>query len=442
MEKTIVYGVATSSYQIEGGVNENGAGLTNWTVFSKKSDTIHKNQNGDTACDHFHLWESDVELMHQLGIQSYRFSISWARIFPDNSGVINEEGLKFYESLLHKLHEYSIEPMITLYHWDLPQWLEVQGGWSNPSIIDHFEKYALTLVNRFSNLCSKWITLNEPWVFLHKGFITGEHAPGIRDIHYAGKSYVNILRTHTNACKKIKELVPNIEIGIACNVTYVAPGSVSINDINAAERFESYINRLFLDPLLTGSIPNIAWELFQNELPEEWRKHAHELLTPNDFVGLNYYSKTTIKANENHFLGVQASNSGLPVTSMDWEIYPKGLSTILAWAFERYKLPIYITENGAAFDDVVSENGEINDTDRIHYFSDHLAEVLEATQSGVPVLGYYAWSFLDNFEWEAGYDKRFGLVYVDFESLKRTVKNSGYFYRDFIVNQHSTLIYD
>lgn len=435
----MLYGVATSSYQIEGGVNENGAGLSNWTVFSKKSGNVYADHNGDIACDHFHLWEKDIELMHELGIQSYRFSISWARIFPDNSGLINEDGIKFYESILQKLNEYAIEPMITLYHWDLPQWLEDQGGWSNPSIVDHFERYALTLLDRFSELCSKWITLNEPWVFLHKGLITGEHAPGIKDLQFAGKSYVNILRTHTNACSKMKLHAPNVDVGVACNVTYVAPYTDLPEDIQAAKRFESYINTLFLDPWFAGFIPNIAWDIFESELPEEWRHDATELMTINDFIGLNYYSKTTIKSDADQFLGIASAYSGLPVTAMNWEIYPKGLSHLLSWAYNRYNLPIYITENGAAFDDTITDSGEIFDVDRTKYFNEHLLELHKSLESGIPILGYYAWSFLDNFEWEEGYDKRFGIVHIDFKTLKRTVKNSGYFYRDFILNQYESV---
>ncbi|HAC16113.1 MAG TPA: beta-glucosidase [Bacteroidetes bacterium] len=440
MHRPFIYGVATSSYQIEGGIGEHGAGTSNWTVFSQKPGNISNFENGNIACDHYHLWADDIDLMHEMGIQSYRFSISWSRIFPDNSGKVNEEGLLYYERILHKLQSLNIEPMITLYHWDLPQWLEERGGWSNPDIIEHFCTYSLTVFKRFNKFCDKWITLNEPWVFLHKGYITGEHAPGIEDLSTAGRSYVNILRSHVLAASKMRSEAPHIEIGIACNVSYIEPATSNNADIVAASTFESYINSLFLDPWIRGSIPTVAWTLFKKDLPDKWLSDASELITQHDFVGLNYYSKTTIKSNQSVFLGAEITTSGLPETSMGWEIYPDGLTWILKWAFDTYKLPIYITENGAAFHDELLPSGDIDDVDRIDYFKSHLDSMQNAIKSGIPVLGYYAWSFLDNFEWEAGYEKRFGIVYVDFKTLQRTMKKSGEFYRDYIKNHNRLMV--
>lgn len=432
MDKSFVFGVATSSYQIEGGIDKDGAGVSNWTVFCNTRGTISNEDNGNVACNHYELWEQDLELMASLGIQSYRFSISWARIFPDATEKINLGGIHFYQRVLQKLQLLGIEPMITLYHWDLPQWLEEKGGWSNPDIVQHFTKYATTVYQYLNGLCSKWITLNEPWVFLHKGYITGEHAPGKTTIDLAGKAYVNILRAHTTAVQAMRSISDAGEVGVACNVSFIAPSSSRSQDINAAARFDSYINKLFLDPWIKGKLPEVAFELFGPQLPETWLHSAVEILTKHDFIGLNYYSKTTITHDSNEFLGCKLTHSGLPVTSMDWEIYPQGLTWLLQWAYFSYKIPIYITENGAAFDDAPNHDGNIQDTARIDYLKSHLEAVDVASGSGVDVRGYFAWSLLDNFEWEAGYGKRFGIIYVDFDTLQRTVKASGYFYKDAI----------
>jgi len=436
MDKSFIFGVATSSYQIEGGIDKDGAGVSNWTIFSNTQGNIANNDNGNIACNHYELWEDDLELMASLGIQSYRFSISWSRIFPDSTGVLNSDGINFYERLLRKLVELNIEPMITLYHWDLPQWLEERGGWANPDIVQYFSKYAAAVYQHFHTVCSKWITLNEPWVFLHKGYITGEHAPGIVDVGLAGKAYVNILRAHKAAVNAMRSISESNQIGVACNISFIAPSSSLSKDINAASRFDSYINKLFLDPWIKGKLPSVAFDLFGQQLPEKWLHSSDEIITKHDFIGLNYYSKTTITSDDSSFLGCKLSKSGLPVTSMDWEIYPQGLTWLLQWAYYSYKIPIYITENGAAFDDFQDESQSIIDESRVEYLKSHLKSVEVAIDSGVDIRGYYAWSFLDNFEWEAGFEKRFGIVYVDFNSLVRTVKNSGYFYRDYI-NQSS-----
>jgi beta-glucosidase len=432
MDKSFIFGVATSSYQIEGGIDKDGAGVSNWTVFSNSRGNITNDDTGNIACNHYGMWDTDLEMMASLGIQSYRFSISWSRIFPDSSEKVNLKGILFYQRILQKLIELDIEPMITLYHWDLPQWLEDIGGWTNPDIIHHFNKYATTVYQHFNSLCSKWITLNEPWVFLHKGYITGEHAPGIADTDLAGKAYVNILKSHAAAVREMRAISDSSEIGIACNVSFISPSTSLTQDINAASRYSSYINNLFLDPWIKGKIPEIAFELFGPQLPENWLYSSDELITKHDFIGLNYYSKTTIMFDNTSFMGCKQTYSGLPVTSMDWEIYPQGLTWLLQWAYYNYKIPIYITENGAAFEDELNVGGHIHDGARIDYFKSHLEAVDIASNSGVDVRGYYAWSFLDNFEWEAGYEKRFGIIYVDFNTLQRTIKDSGYFYKDYI----------
>lgn len=441
MEKSFIFGVATSSYQIEGGIDKDGAGDSNWTIFSNTPGKIVNGDTGKITCNHYDLWEEDLELMASLGIQSYRFSISWSRIFPDSSEVLNLKGLRFYENIIRKLIDLNIEPMITLYHWDLPQWLEEKGGWANPDIVQHFSTYSITVFKHFHKVCSKWITLNEPWVFLHKGYISGEHAPGITDINLAGKAYVNILRAHKAAIVAMRSVSESCHIGVACNVSFIAPSSSLSRDINAASRFDNYINKLFLDPWIKGKLPEVAIDLFGEQLPENWLHSSDEIITQNDFIGLNYYSKTTISSDKSSFLECKVSKSGLPVTSMDWEIYPQGLTWLLQWAYYSYKIPIYITENGAAFDDFLDESQTIKDDNRVDYLRSHLKSVEQALDSGVDVRGYYAWSFLDNFEWEAGYEKRFGIVYVDFNTLSRVVKNSGYFYRDYI-NQSSASITD
>jgi beta-glucosidase len=427
-----IYGVATSSYQIEGAINDDGAGISNWTAFCRINGTVAENHSGDIACDHYNLWPDDIRLMQEMEVQSYRFSISWSRIFPDNSGIPNKKGIEHYQNLTKSLIKAGIDPMITLYHWDLPQWLEEQGGWSNPDIIGHFSKYANVLVEHLSPYCSKWLTLNEPWVFMHKGFITGEHAPGHQDLAFAAKAYVNILRAHSAAVQVMKSTNHEIKVGVACNLTHIQPYSSTQADVTTASLQHSYQNELFLDPWFLGEIPEVAFELFSDFMPPEWRFDASELMISHDFMGVNYYTRSVVRYKSSNFLNTENAKAVLPTTSMGWEIYPEGFTSILDWCYKRYQTPIYVTENGAAFDDELVNNEKVEDDKRIEYLKNHLHACHQSVRNGADIRGYYAWSLLDNFEWELGYLKRFGLIHVDFNTQKRTIKKSGYFYRDFI----------
>jgi beta-glucosidase len=437
-EGKFIYGVATSSYQIEGCVDADGAGLSNWTVFSHNPGNVAMGHTGDIACNHYQRWAEDIALMKKLGVQSYRFSLSWSRIFPDDSGTPNLPGLQHYLDFTKSLVEAGIEPMITLYHWDLPQWIEDQGGWSNPKIIHYFSEYANITVEWLSPYCAKWITLNEPWVFLHKGFITGEHAPGYKDLAFAAKAYVNILKSHTKATRSMKERNQNIEIGIACNLTYIHPFSESQADLNIAEVQHSYQNELFLDPWIKGCVPKVAIDLFGSFNQEIHSLESSEIALNHDFLGINYYSRSVVKYEKGAFLDTGIAPKTLHTTAMDWEVYPDGFTQILDWCYNRYQTPIYVTENGAAYDDHVDANGSINDTNRISYFDQHLKACYKSIANGSDIRGYYAWSLLDNFEWELGYLRRFGLIHVDFETLERKIKNSGWHYREHILRMQNT----
>lgn len=438
-EHNFIYGVATSSYQIEGSPNADGAGLSNWTVFSHKPGKVFEGHTGDIACDHYRRWEEDIALMKKLGVQSYRYSLSWSRIFPNDSGIPNLAGIRHYQNFTKALVDAGIEPMITLYHWDLPQWIEDKGGWSNPDIVEDFCTYANIVVEWLSPYCSKWLTLNEPWVFLHKGFITGEHAPGYKDLTFAAKAYVNILKAHAKAVISMREKNRHIQVGIACHLTYVQPFTESSDDASVAALQHSYQNEMFLDPWIKGCIPKGIYDIFGDANPELPAFDVADVVVNHDFLGINYYSRYVVMYKKGNFLNTESAPKTLPTTAMDWEIFPEGFTKVLDWCYNRYKTPIYVTENGAAFDDSIDPERFINDTERIAYFESHLEACYKSISNGSDIRGYYAWSLLDNFEWEMGYLSRFGLVHVDFKTLRRQIKNSGLFYRDHIAQMRNSI---
>ncbi len=434
---TFLFGVATSSYQIEGAEFDNGASASIWSEFSRRKGAIQDGSTGLIACDHYHRYDDDVALMAEMGMKAYRFSLSWARIWPDDSGIPNPDGVAFYRDLLKTLHQADIQPVITLYHWDLPMYLHAKGGWISPDSPAWFANYALKTVALFNDLCDDFITLNEPWVFMHKGYLTGEHAPGLADRKSAGSAYVNILRAHRLSMEKLREAFPSLHFSIACNLAQIDAASESPDDIAAAERHHSYMNELFMLPWFKGRIPQIAYDLFPEETSTLKSLDGTDPIR-HDMVCINYYSRSIVRHSEGSFLDAEFVTPRGEVTSMNWEISPAGFTEVLLWTHDLTQTPIWVTENGSAWHDVV-ENGEILDQRRCDYLCSHLEAMNAAIKAGADVRAYFAWSLMDNFEWECGYEQRFGLVHVDFNTQKRTLKQSGRLYSE-IVRSHEPLL--
>lgn len=434
---SFLFGVATSSYQIEGAEFEGGATPSVWSMFSRLDGTIHDGTTGLVACDHYHKFEEDVALMADMGMKAYRFSLSWSRIWPDTSGVPNPEGVAFYRNLLSALHAADIQPVITLYHWDLPLYLHEKGGWTNPESAEWFADYAERTVALFEDLCNDFITLNEPWVFMHKGYITGEHAPGVADLTAGGLVYVNTLHAHRLAMTRLRDRFPTAKLSVAVNLAHIIADSDSAEDLAAAERQRAYMNDLFVLPWFLGRIPDVAYLLFPERSAD---LDALNGLKPirHDMICVNYYSRSIVKHQDGGFLDSDFATPRDAVTAMNWEISPAGFKHILQWTYETARCPIWVTENGSAWHDEVV-NGEIHDIGRCEYLSAHLDAMSDAIEAGAEVHAYFAWSLLDNYEWECGYGQRFGLVHVDFDTQKRTVKQSGRLYSD-VVRAHELLL--
>lgn len=429
-----VWGAATSSYQIEGAVNEDGRGTSIWDTFCHTPGKIHKNENGDTAADHYHRWPEDIEIMKQLGLQAYRFSIAWPRIQPDGI-TINPKGLDFYDRLVDGLLEAGIVPYPTLYHWDLPQALQDAGGWTARETASLFGEYADILARRLGDRVGMWITHNEPWVMALLGHLMGEHAPGLQDPLAAGKAVHHLLLSHGYAVDALRAgSKPGAKVGITLNLNPIYPETDKPEDIAAAHRVDAMLNQLFLHPILCGEYSPETLQIAAPIMPEILPGDMDIISRKLDFLGVNYYSRTVVHNNTDVPL-IQAMIVNPPESeySQMWEIYPQGFYDLLMRVWKEYQVEnIYITENGICVPDGVDFDGKVRDVRRIDYLRDHLAQVHRAIQDGAPIRGYLVWSLLDNFEWSYGYQMRFGLVHVDFENLRRTVKNSGLWYREVI----------
>ncbi|WP_246944233.1 GH1 family beta-glucosidase [Bacillus pinisoli] len=437
--KDFVWGAATAAFQIEGAAKEDGRGESIWDRFCRTPGKVANGDTGDVACNHYHLYQEDVQLLKDLNVDSYRFSISWPRIFPTETMTPNQQGLNFYKKLVNTLLEQGITPMATLYHWDLPQWLQDKGGWTNREIVQYFKQFAETMFRELGDTVKYWITHNEPWVVSYLGYGNGVHAPGHQDLQSFLSASHHILLSHGETVSLFREVGPTDgKIGITLNMATAYPADETAASMIAAQSWDGFLNRWFADPVFKGAYPNDMLDLY-SDITNFSFIHDGDLKIisqPTDFLGINYYSIAYVKPStegEFHFLKAETVSSGKPVTAMDWEIHPQGLTDLLIRLHNDYNgIPIYITENGAAFDDTVDENGEIHDDLRLSYIEQHLEACLVAMESGVNLRGYYVWSFLDNFEWAFGYDKRFGVVYVDYETQKRTPKKSALWYRDMI----------
>ena len=429
-----VWGAATSAYQIEGSPLADGAGASIWHKFTHTPGKIEGGDHGDVACDHYHRFVDDVTLMRELGIQSYRFSTAWARVLPDGTGRPNPQGLDFYSRLVDKLLEHGITPSVTLYHWDLPAALEDRGGWAHADAPKWFAEYAGLMFRSLGDRVPMWATLNEPWVTMDNGYVTGAHAPGRRDWAEAARVSQNLLRAHA-AAVAVYRTDWKQQIGLVVNLVPVEAATDAAADHAAARRMDAYLNRHFLDPALLGEFPDEMSEMFGAAWPAMAADEVARLHEPIDFVGINYYLRIVVR--DDPFAGPPraaiVSPPNCPRTALGWEIYPRGLADTLEWVQSRYgNLPLYITENGAAFDDVPQPNGSVNDVERVQYIKEHLQAAGQTLRAGVNLRGYYVWSLFDNFEWQHGYSKRFGIVRVDYPTQRRIPKASARFYSQVI----------
>lgn len=436
--KNFVWGAATAAFQIEGAYNEDGKCESIWDRFCKTPGKVEAYANGEVACDHYHRLEEDVQMMKDLGLRSYRFSISWCRIIPTGVGAVNEAGLAFYERLVDLLIEAGIEPCITLYHWDLPQVLQDKGGFANREFVDAFKQYAEVIFKRFGNKVKTFITFNEPWVITMLGYGEGVHAPGIRDFSTALLANHHLYLAHGEAVNLYREMGLDGKIGITLNMTYAYPADPNCEaDVLAAIRQDGYNNRWFAEPIFKGTYPEDMIEVFKQSnivIPTFTEEEMAIISTPIDFLGINYYSGAYSKHNPNQYpIQVDGVDKGFDKTQMEWQITPHALKDLLVYLQENYQpKSIVITENGAAFNDMVDLNDTVNDPRRIDYLKRHFVAMHEAIEQGVKLDGYFVWSLMDNFEWAFGYRPRFGIVHVDYNTLKRTPKQSAYWYKEVI----------
>lgn len=431
-----MWGAATAAYQIEGGYAENGKGDSIWDRFCRIPGKVRDGNTGDVACDHYHRYRDDVKLMKTIGLNAYRFSVAWSRIFPEGKGQVNQGGLDFYNRLVDELLNAGIEPFVTLYHWDLPQALQEEGGWANRDIIGYFGDYAAEVSKKLGDRVHHWITHNEPWVVSFLGHYSGVHAPGIRDLATALKVSHHLLLSHGEAVPILRENGDEkTRVGITLNLSPVHPASESEEDRKVAQRFDAHLNRWFLDPIYKGFYPEDMMAFYGDKVPKIHAQDLDRISTKIDFLGVNYYFRTVVKADPKEVL----LGTGLikptdaESTEMGWEVYPAGIYEILRRVHDEYNVStIYITENGAALADEADKNGQVNDRRRIKYLKDHFLQTHRAIEDGVRLSGYFVWSLLDNFEWAYGFSKRFGLIYVDYPTQKRIIKASGLWYKKVI----------
>ncbi|MFO7689478.1 MAG: GH1 family beta-glucosidase [Cryobacterium sp.] len=455
-----LFGAATAAYQIEGAAHEDGRTDSIWDTFSRVSGAVINADNGDVACDHYHRYRDDVALMSELGLQTYRFSTSWARVQPDG-GPINPLGLDFYSRLVDELVEANIKPWLTLYHWDLPQALEDQGGWTNRDTAERFRDYALSVHDALGDRVNIWTTLNEPWCSSFLSYTAGAHAPGHQSKPAGLAAAHHLMLGHGLAVEALRERDSNLNLGITLNLTVAKPADPTRpGDVDAARRIDGQFNRFFLDPLFRGSYPaDVLDDVAGLGLDTVVRDgDLAQIMQPIDTLGVNYYhgelvsdraaqhplpgEAPTTRVVQSPFPaadGVFHHPQGLPLTAMNWEVQPAGLTELLQRVDRDYTgdlaTNLYVTENGAAYDDEVTDDGRVADADRTAFLTAHLDAVLDAIDSGVEVKGYFYWSLLDNYEWAWGYAKRFGIVRVDYDTQQRTIKDSGRAYAAVIRNR-------
>ena len=444
--KDFLWGAASAAHQIEGAYLEDGKGMGIWDTFEQKTGYIIRNENGNVACDHYHRYREDIAIMKELGLKSYRFSVSWPRVMPEGYGTVNEKGLQFYIDLVNELTEAGIEPMVTLFHWNLPTAIYELGGWENPQVVDWFEQYTDVVTTALGKKVKYWMTFNEPQLFIGAGLNAGVFAPFEKKSTEAlMRISKNVYLAHGKAVRIIRKNCQNSIVGMAPTGEIVIPRDMNAESIERARKLtfsmkkESFTSSItwWSDPIFFGKIPEDAQAIFGECLPvlteEEW-----EIVTePLDFYGFNIYQGLEDLDSTEEY-GPYAY-PGSPKTSMDWNVTPEVLYWSCRFLYERYGKPIMITENGMSSFDWVSLDGKVHDPNRIDFLHRYLRSIKDAVSEGIPVLGYQYWSIMDNFEWINGYDKRFGLVYVDYRTQKRTIKDSAYWYRDVIATNGEIL---
>jgi beta-glucosidase len=431
------FGAATAAIQIEGSADADGRGESIWDRFARTPGKVANGDHVDVACDHYRRWADDVALIASLGLDSYRFSIAWPRVIPEGSGAVNPAGLDFYRRLAEGLLARGVQPLPTLYHWDLPQPLQDRGGWANRDTAERFGEYARTVYDALGDVVSEWVTVNEPFVVAIAGYAHGTKAPGLTDWATALRASHHVNLAHGLAVEALRESHPGARVGATLNLEPVHPASDSEADRDAAHRVDGNLNRWFADPILRGFYPADMLELYERRVGslEFIDDRDLKLISlPTDFLGLNYYRPAWIRnAPGDGVLEATQVSPDPPTTAMGWAVRPEGLREILARMRDEYgNPPIFVTENGACYDDPPANNGHVADPERLAYLRTHLGAIAEARAKGCDVRGYYVWSLLDNFEWEHGYQRRFGIVHVDYETQQRTPKASARWYREYI----------
>lgn len=436
------WGLATAAYQIEGAVDEGGRGPSIWDTFSRTPGLSLHGDTGDIACDHYHRWQGDFDLLASLGVTDYRLSVSWSRLQPSGSGPLNPVAVEFYSALLRGLRQRGIRPLVTLYHWDLPQPLEDAGGWPVRETAYRFAEFARLTVDQLGDLATDWVTLNEPWCSSFLGYGRGAHAPGRTDYRAAVAAAHHLNLAHGLAVAAIRAISPAARIGITNIVTDIRSATGSVEDAAAARRLDAVSNRVFLDPVYLGAYSAEVldvlnpWGLSEVVLEGDLALIA----TPTDFAGVNHYQRVIASDDETQPFDVLEVAAEPATTSFGWSVIPASLTAVLKRvAAEFTTLPIYVTENGASYNDYVDPDGSVVDTERVDYFQGYLSAAADAIRSGVDLRGYYAWSFLDNFEWAEGYSKRFGLVFVDYRTQERIPKLSAHWYARLIAEHRDAV---
>lgn len=442
-QKDFKWGAATAAYQIEGAFQEDGKGLNIWDVFCKEKGRVYDGHTGEVACDHYHRFREDVALMKELGVKAYRFSISWSRLLPAGIGKLNPAGVKFYHELIDALLDAGIEPFVTLYHWDLPYDLYRKGGWLNPESVNWFAEYTKAVAELYSDRVSNFFTFNEPQCFIGNACLRGFHAPGVHGmVRDTLEMAHNVLKAHGTAVKVLREYAKSdVKAGYAptCNMSY--PDSDKPEDIEAARMtlFEvkepedwAWNVAWWSDPVMLGRYPEEGLKKYREYLPEITKDDMKLISQPLDFYGQNIYNGVRVRMGSDGKPEVVKRYDGFPKTSLDWPVTPECLYWGPRFLYERYKKPIYITENGMSCHDVISLDGKVHDPNRIDFLNRYLRELKKCAEDGTDIRGYFLWSLLDNFEWHTGYAERFGIVYVDYPSQRRIIKDSAYWYRQTI----------
>ncbi|KAA9009234.1 GH1 family beta-glucosidase [Histidinibacterium aquaticum] len=419
-----LFGAATAAYQIEGHAY-GGAGSTHWDTFAATPGNVIRAENGDVACDHYHRYEEDLDLLRDGGFDAYRFSTSWARVLPEGRGAVNEEGLDFYDRVVDACLERGLKPFHTLYHWEMPSALADLGGWTNPDVADWFADYVEIIQKRIGDRTHAVATINEPWCVAFLSHFLGHHAPGLRDIRATARAMHHVCKGHGKAMTRLRELGAQ-NCGIVLNFDHTTPADDSPGAAKAADLQDGIFNRWFIEAITKGTYPDIVLEGLGPHMPKGWDEDMKEISQPMDWLGVNYYTRHFAKPDpEAPWPAIAPAEGDLPRTQMGWEIYPEGLTDFLVRMSRDYvgDMPIYVTENGMAWDDRV-ENGAIYDPERTDFVERHILAAKAALDQGANVKGFFYWSLMDNYEWAFGYEKRFGMVHVDFDSLKRTPKAS------------------